>query len=119
MRVGFCQGARELCQGHGGTPDCFQARLSFASVSCVRQLREGALDSVAREGRLLPRLGQPSALSTQNTTEFQISVPGDSRREPANQKTCLECFLGARSVRNVSATFVLVGKVVRYFDFGK
>ena len=29
MRVGFCQGAREFCQGHGGAPECLKARLSF------------------------------------------------------------------------------------------
>ena len=29
----------------------------------------------------------------------------------------MECFLAPESVGNVSAAFVLLGKVVRYFDF--
>ena len=31
--------------------------------------------------------------------------------------TCVECFLGPESIGNVSAAFVLLGKVVRHFDF--
>ena len=29
----------------------------------------------------------------------------------------MECFLGPESIGNVSAAFVLLGKVVRHFDF--
>ena len=93
------------------------------SSSPLSFLSSGHLDFVGRRRLWVWRFwGNRTLVQTchpqhNQVLEFLLTTIREGLHRKSIQKTCVECFLGPESVGNVSATFVLLGKVVRHFDF--